>query len=291
MRRLVAAGILAACCTLCFGQQPDVLVKVDLVPTYHGGKGQDNEFRWYDTLGHYSTVGLILRLESGFRGYVSERLQRVGNDADPEQLDEYYIEDPGIWRLGKQYLPFGRQTLERESVRAARGDTRLILPAFPVSLAVCDNGRDQARGIVGRVGSTIGFSFAIGDNFGAQASAFDVVRQPEQAPGRGRGYHDILGLDFLRRFRKYSIQAEAVALRRGETALDKSTEISDLAVTAQPSRFQSVTLGWSRDWESNADFFRLQGHFYVVQDAWVEPIVRLRNGEFYDLGVSLRVRF
>src|SRR5438105_4538154 len=173
--------------TLSHAQQPDVAVKVDLVPTYHMGKGTDTSFRWFDTLGRYSTVGLALRMESGFRGFVSERIERPASNADPEQLDEYYIEDPGIWRLGKQYLPFGRQSLERESVRAARGDTRFIIPTIPMSLAICDNGSGRARGFVGRFGSTGGISFAIGDNFGAQPSAFDLIRQPDEALSKGRG--------------------------------------------------------------------------------------------------------
>ena len=87
-------------------QQPDVQVKVDLLPTGFTGLDRPNSFRWYDDLAHYSTVGLSVTFEQGFHAYVSERLERLPNNADSEQLDEYYFEDPGIWRLGKQYLPF-----------------------------------------------------------------------------------------------------------------------------------------------------------------------------------------
>jgi len=272
-------------------QQPDVAVRVDLVPTYHMGKGTETAFRWFDTLGRYSTVGLAVRMESGFRGFVSERIERTGNSADPDQLDEYYIEDPGIWRLGKQYIPFGRQNLERESIRAARGDTRLILPSVPLSVAICDNGAGRARGFAGRIGSTVGLSFAIGENFAAQPTALALVRQPDDAPGKGRGYHDLFGFDVARRFQIYNVQAEAIVLRRGETPLDPSTEVSDLAFTVQPNRRQAVTVGWSREWEKSENFFRAQGRFMLTRETWLEPMLRMKDGEFYDFGATVRVRF
>jgi hypothetical protein len=270
-------------------QNPDVLIHVDLVPTYRLATHRQN-FQWYDDLGHYSTVSLGLSLEPGFKAYVSERLQRVNNDADPEQLDEYYVEDPGIWRVGKQYLPFGRQGLLRDAAKAARGDTRLLLPTIPITVAICDNGPRQVRGIVGRIGSSVGVSFAYGNNFGAQASSLDVVRRPEDAPGQGRGYGTAVGIDFARHYKIYTIQAEAVALRRGETSLDRDTEVSDLAFTLQPNKFQALTLGWSREWRGDDTFWRVQGKFLITRDLWLEPIVRMKDGEFFDLGLTLRVK-
>jgi hypothetical protein len=286
----ISCLLLAATAAGALAQSPDVAVKLDLAPTYRSSKGADTLFRWYDTLGHYSTAGLLLRLEPGYRAYVSERLQRVNNDADPEQLDEYYVEDPGIWRLGKQYLPFGRQGLLRESVRAARGDTRLLVESVPIAVALCDNGARQARGIVGRIGSVVGVSFAYGNDFGAQASSLTLVRRPEDSPGQGRGYRTALGLDFARHFKIYTIQAEAVFLRRGQTPLDPNTEVSDLAITLQPSRHEAITIGWSREWGQDQNFLRAQGRFLLTRSTWLEPIVRVRDGVFYDLGITLRVR-
>ena len=86
---------------------------------------QPTTLRFYDSLAHPSTVALTFHLETGFRGYVSERLQKIPNDGDSEQLEQYYIEDPGIWRFGKQALPFGKESLLRMMGKAARGDATL----------------------------------------------------------------------------------------------------------------------------------------------------------------------
>lgn len=271
-------------------QQPDVQFKADLYPTAFTGLNDPNSFRWFDVLGHCSTVGLSVTFEQGFHAYVSERLEKIPNNADSEQLDEYYVEDPGIWRVGKQYLPFGRQTLLREDVRAARGDTRLLFKGLPLSVAVCDNGNKQARGVVGRVGSTIGLSFAIGNDFGAQGTDLTLVRRPGDSPGPGRGYQTIVGADFARRLGMYTVQAEFVALRSGETAMDTSSDVSDLNLTLQPTRYEALVFGWSRDYGSGVNFFRAQGKFLVRKNIWIEPIVRLRDTNFYDLGVTLHVR-
>ena len=119
MRRLLAlAAAMAGASAL--AQIPDVTIKVDAGLTYRSVRNGETTLRWYDGFGKHSTVGLLFWLEPGWRVYVSERLQRIEGDGDNEQLDEYYVEDPGIWRLGKQYLPFGRGLLLRESARAAR---------------------------------------------------------------------------------------------------------------------------------------------------------------------------
>lgn len=283
---LIAAG--AAGCAL--AQTPNAQMKFDLVPTYITGLGENTRFRFFDVLGHYSTVGLSLAFEQGYHAYVSERLERIDRNPDTEQLDEYYFEDPGIWRLGKQYLPFGRQGLLRESVRAARGDTRLLFRDLPVAVAICDNGDKQARGIVGRIGSVIGLSFALGNDFGAQSTDFTVIRTPESAPGPGRGYRAAVGMDFARHWGMYTVQAEGIALRNGETPSDPNTEISDLLLTIQPSKWEALTLGFSREWGLAENVFRAQGRFLVTRDVWLEPIIRIKDGEFFDLGLTLHVR-
>lgn len=286
---LAACGFAGLTC-ISAAQNPDVQVKIDVLPTVLQESKERSKLNWYDSLGHYSTVALALGLEPGFRAYVSERLQRIPNNPDTEQLDEYYLEDPGIWRLGKQYLPFGRQGILRESARAARGDTRLLFESVPISLAVCDNGSGQTRGVVGRVGSLIGVSFAIGDNFGAQSTSLTLVRHPEDSPGNGHGFKDVFGLDFARHYKIYTLQAEAAMFRRGETQTDTDTEVSDLALTVAPNRYQSLTLGWSREWRRQADFYRAQAKIFVTRAVWFEPTVRLRNGQFFDLGLALEVK-
>lgn len=271
-------------------QQPDVQVKLDLVPTLTSTLKGPNAFQWYDLLGHYSTVGLSATFEQGYHAYLSERLETIPGNSDAEQLDEYYFEDPGIWRLGKQYLPFGRQLMLREDALAARADSRLLLKGIPLSVAVCDNGDKGATGAVARVGSTFGLSIAEGHHFGEEATDFTLFRRPGDSPGPGRGYQTIVDGDFSRHLGMYTLTAEFAALRGGETALDKSTDLSDLNLTIQPSKYQAIILGWSRDFGGGANFFRAQGRIWITKGLTFEPIVRMKDNNFYDLGLTLHVR-
>jgi len=288
--RSVFTLALLALATASFAQTPDVQVKADLLPTGFSGLNDPNSFKWYDNLGHYSTVGLSVTFEQGFHAFVSERLQTIRGNSDSEQLDEYYFEDPGIWRLGKQYLPFGRQTLMREDARAARGDTRLLWKGVPLSFAVCDNGEKGARGVVGRIGSTVGVSFAVGHDFGAEATDFTLVRRPGDSPGPGRGYQAIIGADFARRLGMYTLQAEYIALRDGDSTADKSTDVSDLNLAIQPNRYQTFILGWSREYGQGDNFFRLQTRILLTKNIWFEPMIRMKDNNFYDLGVTIHVK-
>ncbi len=287
--RVYAGSLLVAIASIAFAQQPDVQVKADLYGSFFSGKGENNAVRFYDLMGHYGTVALSVTFEQGFHIWASERIERIANNRDSEQLDEYYVEDPGIWRLGKQYLPFGRQGLLREDARAARGDTRLLIRDVPISVAVCDNGTRLTQGVVGRLGSVIGLSFAYGHNFGAESTDFTVVRRPE-AVIPGRGYGAIVGVDFARHFGMYTLQVEGAALRNGETSLDQSTDIADALVTLQPDKYKAITFGISRDWNKDLTLFRVQGKFLLTRSVWLEPIIRTRNSEFYDLGVTLHVK-
>jgi len=79
-----------------------------------------------------TTLALLFSLEPGFDVTFSERFQKIEGDADDEQLDEYFIEDKGYWRFGKQYLPFGRNIVFRDSVYAGRLNPRNGEEGFPV---------------------------------------------------------------------------------------------------------------------------------------------------------------
>jgi hypothetical protein len=288
-KRLLMIGA-AMCATAgAAAQQPDVFIRVDARLHLNSARGQDTQLRWFDNLGRHSTVALSLSLEPGFRGFISQKIQQIPNDGDGEQLDEYYIEDPGSWRVGKQYLPFGRQTILRESARAARGDTNLILESLPITGAIFDNGRGRPQGVMARLGGSVGVSVAYGQHLGIQSTSLALVRRPEDAPGEGRGYRQALGADFGRRFGRYTISGEFVAFRGGHTDLDRDMEVSDLALLIQPSRQQSLTFGWSRNWLTGENFLRAQGRIGLTESVWLEPIVRLRNGSFYDTGVSIRL--
>src|SRR5258707_14794719 len=66
LKKLALALVLASAGASAIAQNPDVLIHVDLVPTYRLQSHRQN-FQWYDTLGHYSTVSLGLSLEPGFK--------------------------------------------------------------------------------------------------------------------------------------------------------------------------------------------------------------------------------
>lgn len=273
-----------------WSQVPDVQVKLDINLHYRTGRNEPTTIRFYDSLARPSTVALIFGLEPGFRAFVSERFQRIPNDGDPEQLEQYYIEDPGIWRIGKQILPFGKESLLRMPAKAARGDTTLAFRYIPVAIALCDEGEGLTRGVVGRIGSRLGVSFAVGRNIGISSTCLAVLRGPEGGLGKDRGYQQAYGVDYSRRFGDWRMQAEFVTLRQGETVQDNVREVSDVLFTLEPSKYRSVAFGWSKDWMGSVEMYRIEGHFWATRNVWIEPMVRYRNGRFFDLGVSLKVK-
>lgn len=283
-----ALCIFLAVPALSFAQSPDVVVRLDVNPNYQIDSGGVSRFRWYDPLGKHSTVGISMILEPGFRLLVTERLQRMPGDDD--QLDEWYLEDEGNWRVGKQYLPFGRQGILRESALAARVDTNLVIEGLPIALAACDAGPGRQRGLTGRLGGRIGLSFAVGSRFGAQGTSLGVVRDPDLAPGEGRGYRQVIGLDFWRRLGSWRVQGEAAFFRAGQTSLDKDMSVTDLQFSQGRATLNTFTLGWSRDWAAVGDIYRAQAHVLMARSLWLEPILRFKGDRFFDFAVSLRAK-
>jgi len=221
---------------------------------------------------------------------VSQRLQRIPGDGDPDQIDEYYIEDEGIWRAGKQYLPLGGGRLLRESVVAVRGDTSLLLEGVPITAAACDGGPGRQRGFVLRLGGTFGATVAMGDHFGISASSLTLIRHPEDGPGMGHGYREVFGVDFQRSRGMYTFAGEVVALRDPNRRADKEETVFDVSVSLRPSRYRNFTLGWTHAAETHTDFYRLEGSIYVTRNVYAEPMVRFRNGSAFDYSVYLWVR-
>lgn len=247
--------------------------------------------RWYDQLGRHSLVSIEFGLEPGFRGFVSERLQKIPDNADNEQLDEYYVEDPGLWRVGKQYMPFGKQRILNEAARGARGDTNLVLESIPVVIAVCDNGSGRTRGFFARAGGRLGISGAYGNHIGAQSTSLVGVRSPEDAKGFGRGYKAALGIDYSRKFGNLTVELEAVALRSGMTPLDLDRELSELAFGYTAGKKVWLGLAWSRDWRESIGVIRAEGRIEPYRNFFLEPMVRMKNSEIFDVGISVRAKF
>lgn len=273
-------------------QAPEVAVFADLRPTFSVEGQKTARFQWYDLQGRYSLVGFRIILETGHRVSVAQRLQRVENSGDPETLDEYYVEDRGIWRLGKQYLPFGNRSLVREAALGIRLDTRLLIEDLPLSIAVCDAGPGRSRGVVGRLGRNFGVSFAYGDHFVIQSSSLTPFQRPREAVGRGGGYRLALGADVSLPLGPGQLSAEWVSLRDGESPLDREQDLSDLQVRVGfpfPNTF--VTFAWGRNWTSGQNSFRAWAELpFGDQIEWV-PYVRMDGVRVQDVGLSARVRF
>ena len=272
-------------------QIPDVRVKFDLSLSLRTEKGQPGLLKAYSVMGRHSTVGLIFFLEPGFRGYVSQKLQKFDNEVDDEFLEEYYIEDPGIWRVGKQFLPFGTGQILRESVLAARADTNLIFEHFPISLAAADGGPGRQRGFAARIGNLYGVSAAYGRHFGIGSTALTQIRRPEDSPGEGRGWRWALGGDYTRRVKELTYRAEGIAFRDGETATDNDLTLVDFSLTWQKTRAVSLLAGWTRILPSGGDVYRLAGSFRMSNTTQLEPIIRYRSERLYDAALEVRVRF
>jgi hypothetical protein len=284
------------CCGTLFGaivhaQIPDVRVKFDLRTVIRADEARDPQIRFYDVQGTHSTVAFTFRLEPGFRAFVAQRLERFPHDADTSLVDEAYIEDEGIWRVGKQYLPFGSGRILRESVPAARADTNLIIEGLPVSVAACDGGTNYTRGVIGRLGSRIGASFAFGRHFGIAGTAFTQFRHPEDSVGRSRGYRQALGVDAERTYQTITVKGEAIALRDGETPRDPNLEIVDLAGSFRFARESYGTVGYTAVTAGIADVLRIGATVRLDARSSLEPMLRFSKGKVYDFSVAWRFRF
>jgi len=290
VKRIVVACVLAACSSA-WGQIPDIKVHFDATFSYVVRPNATPFVNFFDIMGRPSILALSFYTEQGFRVYVAEKLQHIPGDQSNDLFDEYYVEDEKIWRVGKQYLPFGSGRMLHESALAVRGDTNLIVEGLPVSFALCEAGQGLDSGVVGRLGSMIGLSVAYGQNFGTAGTSLTEVRRPEDAPGPGHGWKEAFGMDASRRiFDHWTVRAEGISFREGETTADKDTAVFDFSVSLDPKKGQSYTLAWSQIVPDRHDFWRLGGAFALSKNVSFEPMIRFRDGDLYDLTAEIRVR-
>jgi hypothetical protein len=229
-------------------------------------------------------------LEPGFTVFVSQKLQRFDGGKDRELLDEYYLEDEGIWRLGKQYLPFGGGKLVRESAFAARADTNLIVEGIPIAAAGVQGGDGRQSGFVGRIGGRIGFSVFYGEHFGIDGTTLTLMRKPREALGRGRGYKRAFSVDLSKGMGDFNLALETVVFREPNSQLDGNFEAADISATYVPSRYHTYFAGWTMRTNPATNFWRLGASVFLTNDVYLEPMVRYRNGEVYDFNLAIRVR-
>ena len=305
--RALALLALAFLGGLARAQSPDVRLSADLALTFNAGTAGPATGRLYTPLGRYSTVRIAALLESGLNVVVTQRLQRFAGDADDELLDEYYVEDPGIWRVGKQVLPFGPQAtnrplsgvvgLLRESMRAARADTNLVFEGVPVSAAVFDGGVGRPRGAVARLGPrAYGVSAMVGEHIGVSGSALAVFRGAEGSPGPGAGWRQALGFDAAYRVGQDVFRVEGLALRnaegrdaRGRRSGDRT--ILDLSFTRELRRRDFVLVGLARDFDRDRNVLRFTANLRVRDNLAFEPTVVSEQGTPTRLALGVRARF
>jgi hypothetical protein len=281
---------MAAMAAIAPAQIPDVKVRLDAVLSYVTERDGDAKIRYYSLFGRHGTAALIFQLEPGFTGFLSQKLERIPNDPDRDSVDEAYIEDEGIWRVGKQYLPFGSGNILRESVVAARADTTLVIEELPIRMAFCDAGTERQRGVVARLGSNLGASVAFGEHFGINGTAMSQIRRPEESPGRGRGWRRAFGFDVNQQYGKVNVKGEAVLLRDGHTPLDEDLAIFDVTANWIPNGFSEITLGYTREAGRGNDFFRAIVDLEATENVTLRPFARMRSGRLWDLGIEVRVR-
>lgn len=285
-----AVGIAAVLGTVAAAQAPDVVIKLDARLNYRSAPDDANTQRLYDSLGNYSIVSLGFKLEPGFKVYVGQKLQRFDGGRDPDMLDEYYIEDEGIWRVGKQYLPFGAGRLVRESAFAARGETALIVESVPIVAAFAQGEKGRQQGFVARIGGRLGGSVFLGDHFGIDGTSLALIRKPDHALGKGRGFKQAFGLDYSKGIGNFNVAFEGVAFRDPNDSSDEDFEVFDVSATYTPSKYHNYTVGWTRRTHPTADFMRFRGSVFLTNNVYLEPMVRYRDGRNYDFNVAVRVR-
>jgi len=284
---LVAFGLAA----LASGQVPDVRLQLNATGSFATGDGGPSSFRYYSLFGRPSVASLRFILEPGFTGYVSEKLQRIPHDGDPDQIDQAYVEDEGIWRVGKQLLPFGSQEVLHETAIGARADTSLFLEGLPVAAAICDGGPGRQRGVIGRIGTrSYGFSAAVGDHFGIDGNSLTEIRLPEDTPGVGRGWSNAYGGDVARRIGRFTLKGEVVLLRDSQLPSDGPLSVYDLSAVFTEAPFETITFGYTRETETNLRTVRIRGSLPVDPHVIVEPFVRFRNARLWDIGAEMRIR-
>lgn len=254
-------------------------------------QGDGLRTRAYTPAGRFSTLGITALLPIGIKANIFQRVANLPNDVDNDGFDEYSIEDPGSWKIGKQYLPFGGGTLMRETTLAARVDSALIFEGLPLALAIVDQGRGRQYGVSARLGSKgLGASVAFGRHFGINGTSLAIINRPSL--GEGNGWQRMFGADWNRRFGRFNAKIEGVILR-GAEGISDDEEFVDVYVGYDlgQGRRHSIGFGATREVGSDITNFRLVGVYTAQKGVQVEGMLRQTSNAFVDFSVFLRVKF
>ncbi|MBS1717141.1 MAG: hypothetical protein JSS72_05360 [Armatimonadetes bacterium] len=286
----LAILVLLATSALGTAQIPDIRIKTDIRYSFRFDADRSTGQAWYDSLSRHSLIGFDLNLEPGLHAFVSERVQKIPHDGDPDGIDEAFVEDTGDWRLGKQVLPFGRGLI-RESCFAARSDTFLFLQQLPLKVAACDDATGRPRGIIGRIGSRqVGVNFAEGDNFGVAAETLAIFRKPELT-ATPIGYHRLVGADAGWVKGRTRLDLEYVGLRQPQSSEQQAEDVAQVAISYVPKNRFLVKAAFAQRFSDNVNMLALEGEIPGNFGASGVGVLRYRQGKFFDACLELRVRY
>jgi hypothetical protein len=281
--------LLIASVSSAFAQAPDVVINAELRPMISAGD-QKASWKMYDLFRNPSLVKLQLTTEQGLVIRLANRFARYPNDRTNGLLEHAYIEMPGFWRSGYIDLPFGRKNLIREYGPGGEIKTQLLIDNADIVVAGFDNGDKKSRGVIGRLGSKVGFSFAAGNRLATGAMSLTNARDPDRAPNPDRGYRQIYGLDFGIRKGPWFGNFEGVVLRDGETDLDQDDTVFDILLGWQSNRKGlSAGIGWTRSAREDQDFFRFQGE-YPLDDKSSLSVQAIQGAKRNRIGIGLVIR-
>jgi hypothetical protein len=290
LRCAASCGVFIAIVVMGSAQHPGVSVSADLYTTVTYNEKGKTVFRLWDDKGNFSRVRFSILLDNGWNIRFFQRLARIDNDSDSSGIEQFYVERPGHWRIGKQQIPFGSEEMENETALGLRYDTELAFGSIPISVAIVDNGSMHQRGGVARVGGDVGVSYARGEHFGIAPSAFTQVRQPETAPGKSRGYKEMVGVDAKWSNAGFTLSLEWVGLRRGHTNNDPEEDVVNVGIAYQFPYGPEVEMEFARALRASRSSVRLQTIVPISRKFFWVPYVRWYEDGDWLFSLSARLR-
>lgn len=280
---LLASGLAAAA----MGQLSSAKADLNLYfMNRQRGSGAAN-FHAYDDQGHFSTFSLQASTTQGFRIFVSERLERPGHDPDRDSLEEYFIEDPGVWKIGKQFLRFGLGHILRDNALSVRSDQEIAAWGLPITFMAADSGVGLPQGVIVSVGANFGVSAAVGRNFSVSPTSLLAVRLPDASPGAGHGYRRAYGAWYQDERSGSGFWLETATLQEGETGAEPSNFIVAAGADYTPFPGKTFSVGYAHDALQRADFFSASATYRINRSMTLLPYVRLKNGQLYDACIAI----